>query len=191
MRSRVHSSKHGGVGAHIAAWVLTGAMCLLVWPSLAAASSYHDFLCRIPYGPSAGRAAPTDDVSYSTNGDFVFAGDSCASGGALYASMDGEVPHPYSAGGYDTFTAPACLTISSFTVWRYEADGPSQPFGSPASNLDYNPGPASVQGLCSAGHPALRSTHRCRQPLPRHHRTHDLRAASQRLRGLPLHPERE
>jgi predicted outer membrane repeat protein len=124
-------------------------MCLLVWPSLAAASSYHDFLCRIPYGPSAGRAAPTDDVSYSTNGDFVFAGDSCASGGALYASMDGEVPHPYSAGGYDTFTAPAGLTISSFTVWRYEADGPSQPFGSPASNLDYNPGPASVQGLCA------------------------------------------
>lgn len=143
------SSNQRDLGARIAGAVLTGAVCLLVMPSLAAADSYHDFLCRIPYGPSAGRAAPADDVSYSTNGTFVFSGNSCASGGALYASMDGEVSHPYGAGGWTTFNVPDGLTIAGFTVWRYEADGPSQPYGSPASNLDYSPGPASVQGLCA------------------------------------------
>jgi hypothetical protein len=39
--------------------------------------------------------------------------------------MDGEVPHPYGSGGSNTFSAPAGLTISGFTVWRYESDGPS------------------------------------------------------------------
>ncbi len=135
--------------ARLAATVLAGAACLLAGPSLATANSYHDFLCRIPYGPSAGRVAPTDDVAYATNGDYVFAGDSCATGGALYAAMDGEVSHPVGAGASVTFNAPAGLTIAGFTVWRYEADEPVQPFGAPASNLAYSPGPASVQGLCA------------------------------------------
>src|ERR1035441_962908 len=109
----------------------------------------HDFLCRIPYGPSAGRAAPTDDVTYATAGTFVFAGNSCSGGGALYASMSGETTQPYGTTALNTFTAPGGLTISGFTLWRYEADGPSQPYGSPASNLLYSPGPPSVQGLCA------------------------------------------
>ena len=138
-------------GRPAAAVVLLGLIGLLATGSPAAANSYHDFLCRIPYGPSAGRAAPTDDVTYAINDDYVFAGDSCASGGALYASMAGETTHPFGAGAWDTFTAPAGLTISGFTVWRYEADTASQPYGSPASNLDYSPGPLSVQGLCTDG----------------------------------------
>jgi predicted outer membrane repeat protein len=136
-------------GARSTAAILAGVACLFAAAAPATANSYHDYLCRIPYGPEARRAAPADDVTYSTNGTFVFAGDSCASGGALYASMDGEVPHPDGAGGSGTFTAPAGLTITGFTVWRYEADGPVQPFGAPASNLLYSPGPASVQGLCA------------------------------------------
>jgi hypothetical protein len=136
---------HGGV----AVAVLLGAVCLLAAPSLAAAAEYHDFLCRVPYGPSAGRSAPTDDVTYSINGAYVYAGNSCPVGGALYASMDGGLPQPFGSGGWDTFTAPAGLTIAGFTVWRYEADGPTQPYGAPASNLSYSPGPLSVQGLCA------------------------------------------
>jgi hypothetical protein len=141
--------KHRYCGARIAAVVLAGAACLLATPSLAVANSYHDFLCRIPYGPSAGRPAPADDVSYGTNGTYVYAGDSCASGGVLYASMGGEVSHPYGSGGWDSFNAPAGLTVAGFTIWRYEADTAVQPYGAPASNLDYSPGPASVQGLCA------------------------------------------
>jgi len=134
-----------------AAVVLLGVLGLLAASSPAAANSYHDFLCRIPYGPSAGRAAPTDDVTYATAGTFVFAGNSCSGGGALYASMSGETTQPYGTTALNTFTAPGGLTISGFTLWRYEADGPSQPYGSPASNLDYSPGPPSVQGLCTDG----------------------------------------
>jgi hypothetical protein len=145
--------KHRHFGAHTAAagMVLAGVACLLATASLATASSYHAFICRIPYGPSAGRAAPTDDVTYSINDPFLYAGDGCAGGGSLYAAMDGGTTHPYEDTAADTFTAPDGLTISGFTLWRYEADYPGQPYGTPASNLSYSPGPVSVQGLCVEG----------------------------------------
>ena len=136
---------------HVATVILLGFLSLLIAPALATANNYHDFLCRIPYGPSAGRAAPIDGMSYAVSGTFVYAGDGCAGGGALYAAMGGENTQPYGTTAQDTFTAPAGVTISGFTIWRYEADGSSQPYGTPASNLDYNPGPASVQGLCAYG----------------------------------------
>src|SRR5271166_3250846 len=141
--------EHGCCCARLAATVLAVAACLLVAPSLATADSYHDFLCRIPYGPSAGREAPADDVTYAINGGWTFSGDSCASGGSLYAAMGGEVTHPFADGAYTTFNAPAGLTIAAFTLWRYEADTAVQPYGAPASNLLYSPGPLSVQGLCA------------------------------------------
>jgi hypothetical protein len=135
----------------ILAVFLAGAACLLAAPSSAAANGYHDFLCRIPYGAHAGRAAPADDVTYATTpgAPWLYAGDGCAGGGTLYAAMDGGVTHPYGVSALNTFIAPAGLTIAGFTIWRYEADGPSQPYGSPASNLLYSPGPPSVEGLCA------------------------------------------
>ncbi|HEY2202577.1 MAG TPA: hypothetical protein VGH56_11860 [Solirubrobacteraceae bacterium] len=135
--------------ARLAAAVLAVAVCVLAAPSLAVANSYHDFLCRIPYGQNQGHPAPVDDVTYNINGNYMYAGNGCAGGGALYAAMNGEIPHPYGVSALDTFTAPAGLTTSGFTVWRYEADGPTQPYGAPASNLLYIPGPLSVQGLCA------------------------------------------
>ena len=135
--------------AEICGTILVSAAVLLVPVPGALPDSYHDFLCRIPYGPNAGAPAPADDVGYTINGSFVFAGDGCAGGGSLYAAIDGQVPHPYGAAGVTTFNAPAGITIAGFTIWRYEADGPSQPYGSPASNLLYAPGPPSVQGLCT------------------------------------------
>jgi len=113
-------------------------------PALATASSYHDFLCRIPYGPNAGKPAPADDVTYSTKGNYVAANSSCEAGGSLYALMNGEVEHPSDDSASGIFTAPAGLTISGFTVWRYEADGPTAPYGAPASNLYYYNGGAAV-----------------------------------------------
>jgi len=98
--------------AECTAVVLAVGACLLSAPVPAAANSYHDFLCRIPYGPNAGHAAPADDVTYATSDTYVYAGDGCPGGGSLYAAMDGGVSHPYGAGGWDTFTAPAGLTIA-------------------------------------------------------------------------------
>ena len=103
-------------------------------------------------GPHAGRVAPAADVTYATfEGPYLYAGDTCAEGGSMYAAMDGGDTHPYTAAAVNTFVAPAGLTVSAFTLWRYEADGPSQPYGTPASNLLYAPGPPSVQGLCTDG----------------------------------------
>ena len=128
------------------------ALSLLTAPSPATANSYHDFLCRIPYGASAGRAAPADGVTYAINNDFVYAEDTCSANGSLYAQMVGETTHGFGTEAADTFNAPAGLTISRFVLWRYEADRPGQPYGTPASNLTYGPGgPISVQGLCTEG----------------------------------------
>lgn len=132
-----------------AAVILVGVLSLLAAPSPAAANGYHDFLCRIPYGPSAGRPAPADDVTYAINDSYLYAGDGCAGGGSLYAAMDGGVAHPYTDGASTTFNAPAGLTIAAFALWRYEADTAVQPYGAPVSNLSYSPGPVSVQGLCA------------------------------------------
>src|ERR1017187_10691927 len=144
--------KHGRCIGHIAAVILVGVLGLLAASSPAVANSYHDFLCRIPYGPSAGRAAPADGVTYAINNDFLYAEDTCSGGGSLYAQMVGETTHPFPAEASNTFTAPAGLTISRFVLWRYEADHPGQPYGTPASNLSYGPGgPISVQGLCTEG----------------------------------------
>src|ERR1700684_3620025 len=96
---------------------------LLVVSAPARAGAYHDFLCQIPYGAPAGRPAPADDVAYATNGTYTFAGNSCESGGALFAAMGGEVAHPFGAGGIVTFTAPAGMTIGAFNLWRSEQDG--------------------------------------------------------------------
>jgi hypothetical protein len=137
---------------HVAAVIVIGLLSLLTAPSPATANSYHDFLCRIPYGASAGRAAPADGVTYAINNDFVYAEDTCSTGGSLYAQMVGEVTHPFTTEAADTFNAPAGLTISRFVLWRYEADRPGQAYGTPASNLTYGPGgPISVQGLCTEG----------------------------------------
>ena len=144
--------KLGHCKGHIAAVILVGVLSLLAASSSAVANSYHDFLCRIPYGASAGRAAPADGVTYAINNDFIYAEDTCSSGGALYAQMVGETTHPFATEASNTFTAPAGLTISHFVLWRYEADRPGQPYGTPASNLTYSPGgPISVQGLCTEG----------------------------------------
>jgi hypothetical protein len=146
-QSRSRDQQHRRVP--IVAVLLAGCVCVLLAPSLVRANAYHDFLCRIPYGPSAGRVAPADDVSYAFSGTYVFAGDGCPGGGPLYASMEGDVSQPVGTVGSVAFNAPAGLTITGFTVWRYEADGPFQSYGAPVSNLFYSPGPVSVQGLCA------------------------------------------
>ncbi len=89
--------------------VLLVGVCLV--PACAVAGRYHDFLCRIPYGPEAGRPAPAEDVAFGC-GSYLYAGDSCESGGSLYAAMDGEVSHPWAAGAWGAFEAPAGLTIA-------------------------------------------------------------------------------
>src|SRR5690349_4000661 len=53
----------------------------------AQAATYHTYLCRIPYGPSAGRPAPTDNTVYTPYGPTTVALQNCAAGGAMTAAL--------------------------------------------------------------------------------------------------------
>ena len=144
--------KLGHCKGHIAAVILVGVLSLLAASSSAVANSYHDFLCRIPYGPMpAMRRRPMASPTRSTTTSSTRRTPAPAAA-SLYAQMVGEMSHPFATEASNTFTAPAGLTISHFVLWRYEADRPGQPYGTPASNLTYRPGgPISVQGLCTEG----------------------------------------
>jgi 5-hydroxyisourate hydrolase-like protein (transthyretin family) len=127
------------------------ALCATVLGIAAAranAATYHAYLCRVPYGPQAGKPAPTDGTTYSTSGSYVFASQGCSGGGAMSAAMDGGTTHNFGEGATVTFTAPGSLTVAGFRVWRHVAVGPVQPFGAPATNLSYT-GATSVEGLCA------------------------------------------
>src|SRR4051794_29617736 len=53
----------------------------------ASAATYHAYLCRLPYGPNAGKPAPTDNTTYGYTGAYVWAAQSCGGGGAMSAGM--------------------------------------------------------------------------------------------------------
>ena len=63
----------------------TGSLAVALVAILAAqasAATYHSYLCRVPYGPNAGKPAPTDNTAYTHAGTFVSAFQNCSTGGA-------------------------------------------------------------------------------------------------------------
>jgi hypothetical protein len=124
------------------------AALVLCWAALpcgvASANEYHAFSCEDPYN---GQGAPADDWRYDlfTNGYGDGASSSCSGGGgSISAWMDGGVTHGFGEGGAATFTAPNGETISAFTIWRYEAVGPSVPYATPEDTIAYYPGNVSI-----------------------------------------------
>jgi len=124
------------------------AALVMCWAALhcgaASANEYHVFSCEDPY---TGESAPADDWGYDqfTNGYGDGAGADCSSGGgSISAWMDGAVTHGFAEGGAATFTAPDGETISAFTLWRYEAVGPSVPYATPEDTIAYDPGNVSI-----------------------------------------------
>ena len=114
-------------------------VCLALTPSSAAANSYHDFLCEIPYGPNAGSSAPTEDMSFSTTGSFSQGSANCTGpNGEIMTRMDGAVTHSANGEGETArFTAPTGLSIAGFTLWRYEQIGNTQAYGPPVTGIEY------------------------------------------------------
>jgi len=116
---------------------------------IAAANEYHVFSCEDPY---TGQGAPAAgwDYDQGTNGYGDGANSSCSNGGgSISAWLAGGVTHGFGEGGYATFNAPGQMTISTFALWRYEAVGPDEPYAAPATNIAYNPGNVSLEGLCA------------------------------------------
>jgi hypothetical protein len=90
----------------------------------APAATYHAYLCKVPVGPNAGRPAPTDGTDYTSNTATGSAAESCASGGAMTAALDGGTTHQAGEGAAVIYAAPGGTTIAGFRVWRHEAVGP-------------------------------------------------------------------
>ncbi len=129
-------------GAGLRRWA-AGLVCVAVLgaaASEASAGTYHAFLCRVPYGPSAGKPAPTDNTTYTTVGPNSNSAQACASGLTMTAAMDGAVAHAYNDGAAVSYDTPAGLTIAGFRLWRHTSVGTSQPNGAPTTDIRYSGG---------------------------------------------------
>ena len=113
------------------------------------AATYHTYLCRIPYGPNAGKPAPTDNTVYTPYGASTVALQNCAAGGAMTAALTKDA-QPQGAKAIITFTAPGGLTVAGFRVWRHIGIHPGAVgAGEPISNLAYT-GQQSAEPTCAA-----------------------------------------
>jgi hypothetical protein len=127
------------------------ALCLVALGFVAAhasAANYHAYLCKVPYGPSAGLPAPTDGVGFTTNSAHGTAGQSCATGGAISASLD-SAAHAYAEGASAIYDTPPGLSITAFRVWRHMAVAPGDGAGAaPFTNIGYGAGVPAEGGTC-------------------------------------------
>lgn len=145
MRGDRGQDRRAARGAVVGALLVLAA---LAGAAQASAATYHAFLCRIPYGPNAGKPAPTDNTTYTQTGSYTSSSQNCADGGSMQARMDGGAARNYGDSATVTFAPPAGLTVAGFTVWRHQAVTEVQPFGAPVTNLYYT-GTQSVEGLCA------------------------------------------
>jgi hypothetical protein len=133
---------------------LATALCLALLGLAAAhadAAAYHAYLCRVPYGPNAGKPAPAEATIYLQNSATASASESCATGGAITAAIDGKTPHQVSEGATVIYSAPDGLTISGFRIWRHEEVGPTSADGAavPFTKATYGSGATLVEPECS------------------------------------------
>jgi hypothetical protein len=111
-------------------------MCFAVLGLAAAhanAAAYHAYLCKVPYGPNAGKPAPADNLVPTLNAGT--ATTNCTEpGGSMQALLDGAA-HVNRQGALWSFAAPSGLTISAFTLWRHVAVGPAGSGAAPETQL--------------------------------------------------------
>jgi hypothetical protein len=133
---------------------LAAVLCVAVLGFAAAhanAAAYHAYLCRVPYGPNAGKPAPAEATIYVQNSATALASESCATGGAITPAIDGRTTHQVSEGATVTYSAPDGLTISGFRIWRHEEVGPTSADGAgvPFTKATYGPGNTLLEPECS------------------------------------------
>lgn len=110
-------------------WVTAAGMLLvaLTWLTVvqnAWAGRYHVFSCRTP----SGQVAPTDGWSSSFVGSYVYAVNSCPTGGALDAEIDAAVAQPTNlAIAKWSYATPASTSVAAATLWRYGGESENVP----------------------------------------------------------------
>lgn len=92
------------------------ACALALTAPAASAGRYHVYSCRTPDG----QAAPTDGWTPSTSSASatVAATDTCASGGALVASLGDSVPHEVGTYSRWALSIPSFDSMAALTFWR-------------------------------------------------------------------------
>jgi hypothetical protein len=102
-------------------------LSLIVFAALASGASagtYTVYSCRTP----AGNPAPISGWDPTIGGPFIFAVNTCASGGGFGISMDPTTGHAKGTYGLYTFTAPPDTSLDSYSLWRNGSSGlPGQP----------------------------------------------------------------
>jgi hypothetical protein len=111
------------------------------------AAAYHAYVCKVPYGPNAGRPAPAEATIYTQNSATTSASESCASGGPMTAALDGTAAHTVGDGASVIYEAPDGLSISGFRIWRHERVGPAGS-GATFTKLTYTAS-APVESPCT------------------------------------------
>ena len=119
------SRKHGHRRAQIVLGVSPGAACLLAVPSLASAGTFTALTCH----DRSGNAIGTRGWSVgSASGEYIVFGDSCASGGqgsfGLTMGPDPTGNYYNGNGNSMTYSVPAGLSISSYSLQLYAFGGP-------------------------------------------------------------------
>jgi hypothetical protein len=88
----------------------------------ATAATYHDYLCRVPYGPAAGTSVVTDPLVATLRGASPTTTQNCNQpGGSLKVTMPGNAVAV--DGASLSFQVPSGLTLPAFTLWRYSTVG--------------------------------------------------------------------
>lgn len=88
----------------------------------ATAATYHDYLCRVPYGPDAGTQVATDPLVPTLRGASSTTTQNCTdAGGSLKVTMPGSAVAV--DGASLSFQVPAALTLPMFTLWRHSTVG--------------------------------------------------------------------
>ena len=142
-RGRQRRAKHAAmIGALLVVAALAGA-------AQASAATYHAFLCRVPYGPNAGKPAPTDGTTYSSNSAGTVAKQTCATGGSMSATVIGTVTTTVGNGASVQFTVPAGLAMPGFRLWRHERATAQASGGTPFTKAEY--GSSLLEPDCNPG----------------------------------------
>lgn len=103
----------------------------------AGAATYHDFLCRVPYGPNAGAAVVTDPLVPTLRGASSTTTQNCTEpGGSLRVTMPGNAVAV--DGASLSFQVPSGLTLPAFTLWRQTTVGGPGTNAEPESQVRFN-----------------------------------------------------
>ena len=132
----------------LARMTLAAAAALALGASRASATTYHAYVCKVPFGPGTGMPASTQAVEFTQN---ITAGggatNSCASGGAMSAALD-DVTHTVGEGAALVYDVPAGLSVAGFRAWRHERVGPIGSGTAPFTKISYAGASAAEVSSC-------------------------------------------